>query len=299
MKNVLVTGASGFLGSHLVKGLWKKNLNVVQMTHEPLPVSNGVGGSVCDLPLLKRIVTKYEVDTVFHLAAQAQVSTAVANPVETLKTNVQGTWNVLEACRLHGVRRVVVASSDKAYGAGEVPYSESQPLLSHGIYATSKAMADFVAQAYAKDYPEITISITRCSNLYGPGHENYSTLIPGTIRSILRKERPVIRSDGQAARDYLFVEDAVNAYITLAESNQCGAWNFGSGRAYTAIEVANHILKLMKSKLKVEILGTAKDEIQVQYSDCSRAEFDLAWMPKYSLKTGLEKTITWYKDHLK
>jgi len=246
---------------------------------------------------VERVIAEYEINTVVHLAAQTQVSTAVADPIGTFEANVQGTWRVLEACRRQKVKRVIVASSDKAYGDWIVPYTEAQPVLAGGIYATSKAAADMITQSYMREYG-MSIAITRCGNLYGPGHTNWSTLIPGTIRSVLKGERPVLRSDGGPRRDFLFVEDVVDGYVKLIDSDARGPFNFGTGTGSTVIAVVEHILKITDSILRPEVRVTETAmEIKDQIVDVSKAERVLGWKPKHTLVEGLSKTIAWYAHH--
>lgn len=298
---VLVTGSTGYLGQHLSRALYSREVFVVglvrDLTGSRFPTTSVIVRG--DLDSVERIIAEYELDTVVHLAAQVQVSTAVADPIGTLEANVQGTWKVLEACRRQKVKRVIVASSDKAYGAGKVPYEESQDLQPSGIYATSKLIQDVLAQSYAQEY-KMSVAVTRCGNLYGPGHTNWSTLIPGTIRSVLRKERPVLRSDGGPERDWLYVEDAVDGYLRLAASDAVGAFNFGTGRGTSALDVVRLILKLMESELEPSIESRQEGpvEIQEQILDCSKAYGWLLWKAQHSLEQGLEKTIKWYRDHL-
>lgn len=300
MKKVLVTGAAGFLGGNLLDALDCEH--IVALDIKPMVVAktrscvHSIQGDISDLPTVERAIAENEIDTVFHLAAQTQVSVAAAYPYGTLESNIRGTYSVLEACRRQKVKRVVCASSDKSFGDAPVPYKENTPLRAHGIYATSKACGDLIAQSYAIEYG-MSVAITRKGNLYGPGHTNWSTLIPGTIRSILRGERPVIRSDGQPRRDYLYVEDAVAGYLALAKSDHVGAMNFGTGLPSTAAEIVEMILDLMKSNLEPVVLGGAKDEIQDQWLDASLARTKLGWAPKTSLAEGLKKTIEWHRQN--
>ena len=302
----LVTGASGFLGQHLCSALALRNDFVVDLMRDvvrPFPVSISAGVVRGGLEQVERAIAEYEIDTVFHLAAQTQVSTAVADPVGTWEANVRGTYHVLDACRRQFVSRVIVSSSDKSYGAGPAPYVETQPLSSHGIYATSKLCGDMIAQAYAQEYG-MDIAITRCGNLYGPGHVNWSTLIPGTIRSLLRKERPRLRSDGGPKRDYLYVEDAVDGYLKLADSKHCGAFNFGTGKGSSATGIVALVTHLMGSSLepimdsKAEGIGAGGIEIQEQVLSCEKAKHFLNWTPKHTLEEGLRETIDWYRNRL-
>lgn len=303
---IFVTGATGFLGRHLVRRLRSRGDFVVGLARDAWNESARVGHTtddklsvvVCgDLSgNLDRIIAEYEVDAVVHLAAQVQVSVAVDDPTGTFEANVVGTQRVLEACRRQKKKRLIVASSDKYYADGPAPYVEDQPTRAHGVYATSKTMADMLAQAYIRDF-DMPIAITRCGNLYGPGHENYSTLIPGTIRSVMRGERPVLRSDGKQARDYLYVDDAVDGYLALLDSAETrGAFNFGTGYARSALYVVTSILSSMGSDLDPDVRGTraAAGEISRQFLGISRATGELCWHPKTTFDEGLKKTIEWY-----
>jgi len=304
---ILVTGAAGFLGKYLCQALTGRGDHVVGLVrditaYDPLLNIDCVDALVLgSFEQVERALAEYEVDVVYHLAAQTQVSTAVADPTGTWETNVGGTWRVLEACRRQRVKRVVVASSDKVYGDGAAPYVEDQPLLAHGVYATSKACADLVAQSYAREFG-MSVVVTRCGNLYGPGHVNWSTLIPGTIRSVLRGERPRLRSNGGPKRDYLYVADAVDAYLRLSDfgvDKESHIFNFGTGRGTSAIDAVNLILKLMDSHLK-PIVGARKSvEIDEQVLDSSRAARILGWGPTRTLESGLAETIKWYREYLK
>ncbi len=298
----LVTGASGFLGRHLCHALCARGDFVAGLIRDLTPDLGhafeadfaifGLGFSQ-----IERAIAEYEIDTVFHLAAQTQVSVSVADPVGTFEANVQGTWQVLEACRRQKVKRVIVASTDKVYGDGQSPYYEDQPLLAGGIYGTSKLMADLLAQSYAREYG-MSIAITRCGNLYGPCHLNWSTLIPGTIRSILKGERPRLRSSGGPKRDYLYVEDAVEGYVKLADATVTGAFNFGTGLGTSVGEVVGVILRLMRSNLH-PIVGTSTAvEIDEQVLNIDKVQNVLDWTPSHTFSQGLEKTIEWYRLHL-
>lgn len=303
MSRVLITGAAGFLGRHLCNELLRRGDFVVGVFRDQ--ASSGfnwgcsafVGGG---FPQVERAIAEYDIDTVMHLAAQVQVSTAVVHPEGTFNDNVAGTWQVLEACRRQYVPYVVVASSDKVYGDGPGPYKEDQPLLASGIYATSKAAADLIAQSYAREF-HMNIGITRCGNLYGPGHMNWSTLIPGTIRSVLRGERPRLRSNGSPRRDFLFVEDAVDAYLRLAKAGVSGAFNFGADSDGIGVyAVVKKILELMGSDLEplIEVDHVAV-EIQNQTLDSTKALDVLGWRAAHTLEQGLLKTIEWYRNALK
>jgi len=314
---VFVTGASGLLGSALVAELVARGADVTVLLRDWVPASrlvtaglagstNVVGGDLIDLPLLVRALNEYEIDTVFHLGAQTIVGTAARSPISTFESNVRGTWNLLEACRLNArlIRRVVVASSDKAYGAHErLPYTEDAPLLGRFPYDVSKACAELIALSYFHTYAT-PVTITRCGNLWGPGDLNYSRLIPGTIRSALLDESPIIRSDGTFRRDYFYVRDAVGGYLTLADRMETSslsgeAFNFGNEHPFTVLEVVERILAFMgKSHLKPRVLNEASEEIQNQYLDCTKARQVLGWTPAFSFEGGLDETIPWYAERV-
>lgn len=308
-RNVLITGCTGLLGSWLTKELIEKRANVVGLIRDLVPESNLkdsmdkiniVHGDVEDLKLVERALNEYEIDTVFHLAAQTIVVTANRSPISTFETNIKGTWNVLEACRrISTVKCVIIASSDKAYGDQEkLPYDETMPLQGTHPYDVSKSCADLISYSYYKTY-HLPVCITRCGNFYGGGDLNFNRLIPGTIRSVLNNERPKIRSDGTLIRDYIYVKDGVNAYILLAEKmRETGiageSFNFSNEDKHTVKDIADKILKLMDSKLKPDILNEAKNEIKHQYLSAKKARERLGWKPKYTLEEGLQETIAWY-----
>ena len=312
----LVTGATGLLGGWLVKQLWQSRAQVVGLIRDGVPRSNFmrlgwadkvtvVRGDVRDQSLLARVLNEYEINTVFHLAAQTIVDIARHHPGNTLDTNIRGTWAILEACRLAPmIEQIVYASSDKAYGESSGrPYSEDMPLEGSHPYDVSKACADMIAQMYARDY-ELPIVITRCGTLYGGGDLNFNRLIPGTIRSILNECAPIIRSDGQLVRDYLYVDDAVRANIMLAEKlagqsvTQGSAYNFAGEKPTSALSVVNTILRLMDSELAPDIRDTAQGELSHQQLDISRAWNELDWKPVIALEEGLQRTIKWYRTFL-
>jgi len=316
-RNVFVTGGTGLLGSALAARLVELGASVTCLVRDRVPQSNlwqsaatekirVVHGGLEDGELLLRALNEYEADTVFHLGAQTIVGTASRSTLSTFEVNVRGTWNLLEACRRLGtlVERIVVASSDKAYGDSEiVPYTEDLPLLGRYPYDASKACAEIVAQSFRHTY-QTPLTIVRCGNLYGPGDLNFNRLIPGTIRSALDGERPIIRSDGQYLRDYLYVEDAAGAYLRLAESMDDSsvvgeAFNFGNEQPVSVLEVVNLILEIVDGpSLEPKILNEASHEIRKQYLDCSKARRVLDWRPEFSLREGLERTIPWYRQHL-
>lgn len=314
-KNVFVTGCTGFLGSYLAKSLVESGARVTGLVRDHVPQSNlyqgdGMGrimlvyGALEDYALLERILSEYEIDTVFHVGAQAIVGVANRNPLSTFEANVRGTWNVLEACRRTStVRRIVVASSDKAYGDQEVlPYDESMPLTGKHPYDVSKSCTDLIAQTYNKTYG-LPVCVTRCGNLFGGGDLNFNRIIPQTIRSVLKGEAPVIRSDGTYIRDYFYVEDAVNAYLMLAERmealNLSGeAFNFSNEIQLSVLDLVHKILGIMGSDLKPIILNEGSNEIRHQYLSARKAREILDWKPLYQLDEALLKTISWYRGYL-
>lgn len=308
-----VTGGTGLLGSWLVKKLTELKADVVCLIRDWIPQCElvtskdiekvkVVRGDVRDSSLIERILGEYEIDTVFHLAAQTIVGIANRNPVSTLETNIHGTWTVLESCRRSStVKQIIVASSDKAYGQQDIlPYSEDTPLQGKHPYDVSKSCADLISQMYAHTF-SIPVVITRCGNLYGGGDLNWNRIVPGTIRSILRGENPFIRSDGEYVRDYFYVEDAAVAYIMLAEkladnSTIAGqAFNFSNEQPVTVIELVEIIIRLMNSKLEPVILHESSNEIIKQYLNAKKAKEILGWEPLFSLEEGLKLTIKWYK----
>jgi CDP-glucose 4,6-dehydratase len=264
-----------------------------------------VRGDVQDQELLERTLGEYEIDTVIHLAAQTIVGIANRNPVSTFATNISGTWSLLEACRRSPtVKQIVVASSDKAYGDHEVlPYREDAPLLGSHPYDVSKSCADMIAQSYAKTFG-LPVAITRCGNFYGGGDLNWNRIVPGTIRSILRGQRPVIRSDGQYVRDYFYAEDGALVNLVLAEhlagnpELRGQAFNFSNEVQITVLELVEQLLGLMGSDLKPDIRNEATNEIRHQYLSAEKARRVLGWRPLYDLKEGLGHTIDWYKAFL-
>lgn len=316
-RSTLVTGASGLVGSWLVKSLVEDRASVVCLVRDWIPQSElarsgsldsvrVVRGDVCDRALLERVINEYEVNTVFHLAAQTIVGIANRNPVPTFESNIAGTWNILEACRqAKTVKAVVLASSDKAYGDQTVlPYLESTPLQGRHPYDVSKSCADLIAQTYGASY-DTPVAITRCGNFFGGGDLNWNRIVPGTIRSVLSGERPVIRSDGQFVRDYFYVEDGVQAYKILAEnliqnSKLHGlAFNFSNEIQITVLELVDLILRLMHSSLKPDIRNEASNEIRHQYLSAAEARKALNWAPLFTLEQGMSRTISWYQDFLK
>ena len=313
---VLVTGATGMLGAWLTRRLVESGADVVCLVRDRVPQSElvrskviesvkVVRGDIGDRSILERTIGEYEVNTVIHLAAQAIVGIANRNPVSTFETNIRGAWNLLEACRRSpGVRSIIVASSDKAYGDQEtLPYTEASPLQGRHPYDVSKACADLMARTYAETYG-VPVAITRCGNFYGGGDLNWNRIVPGTIRSVLRSERPVIRSDGQYVRDYFYVEDAAAAYMLLAEQLCCHkelhglAFNFSNEEQITVLDLVHGILRAMDCDLEPDVRNETSNEIRRQYLSSERARKMLHWSPQFTLEQGLERTITWYKEFL-
>jgi CDP-glucose 4,6-dehydratase len=313
---VLVTGATGLLGGWLVRSLIETGADVVCVLRDWVPQSEliragliehtrVVRGDVRDQACMERALGEYEIDTVFHLAAQTIVGIANRNPVSTFESNVQGTWSVLEACRRSpSVHSIVIASSDKAYGDQEkLPYTEDCPLEGRHPYDASKSCADLVAQCYAATY-SLPLVITRCGNFYGGGDLNWNRIVPGTIRSVVRGERPIIRSDGHSIRDYFYVEDGAAAYMLAAErlaqqKDIAGlAFNFSNELQITVLQLVKLILKLMDSELEPDIRADASHEIRHQYLDAARARALLNWSPSFTLDDGLRRTIAWYTEYL-
>jgi CDP-glucose 4,6-dehydratase len=260
---------------------------------------------VRDQALLERVLGEYEIDTVIHLAAQTLVPVANRNPVATFETNIAGTWALLEACRRSPkVKQIILASSDKAYGEAEkLPYDESTPLCGRHPYDVSKSCADLIAQSYAETYGS-PVAITRCGNFYGPGDLNWNRIVPGTIRSVMRDERPIIRSDGKHIRDYFYVEDGAAAYLLLAEQlaanpNLRGeAFNFSNETQVSVLDLVHRLLDLMGSPLEPDVRNEASHEIRHQSLSAAKARRELGWQPLYTLDEGLRKTIPWYTEFL-
>jgi CDP-glucose 4,6-dehydratase len=313
---VFVTGATGLVGGWLVRRLVEAGADTVCLVRDHVPTSElyrsrlvdrvrVVTGDLCDQALLERALGEYETDTVFHLAAQTIVTIANRNPVSTFESNIRGTWSLLEAARRSPrVRQIVVASSDKAYGDQEVlPYNEATPLQGRHPYDVSKSCADLIAHTYAHTYGS-PVGITRCGNFFGGGDLNWNRIVPGTIRSVLRGERPVIRSDGLFARDYFYVEDGAHAYLTLAEALAAGtakpgeAFNFSNEVELSVLDIARRVLAAMGSTLELDVRNEASNEIRRQCLDASRARRQLGWTPIFDFATGLDRTIAWYRDFL-
>ena len=312
---VFVTGATGIVGSWLVKRLLQEGAYVVTLIRDWDPHSelirsgeinhtSVVNGALEDYATLERGINEHEIDTVFHLGAQTIVGTALRSPLPTFEANIRGTYNLLEACRVHNglVKRVVLASSDKAYGEAEtLPYTEDMLPNGRHPYDVSKSCADLIATTYAHTY-NLPVTVARCGNVYGGGDLNWSRIVPSTIRSLLNDESPVLRSDGRYRRDFIYVLDVVEAYLLLASKTpeagiRSEGFNFSSGSPMSVIDVTLKIQQLMgRSDLEPVILNQARAEIREQYLDSGKAKRLLGWKPHYKLDEGLAETINWYRE---
>jgi CDP-glucose 4,6-dehydratase len=313
---VLVTGATGLLGNWLIKSLVERGSDVTCLIRDWVPQSElshsrliervkTVRGGVDDQSLLERMLGEYEIDTVFHLAAQTIVPIANRNPVSTFETNIGGTWKMLEACRRSPkVKQIVVASSDKAYGTHTaLPYSEDAALQAEYPYDVSKSCADLISRCYFATFG-LPVVVTRCGNLFGGGDLNWNRIVPGTIRSVLRGQQPVIRSDGLNVRDYIYVEDAAAAYMLLAQKLEedrriAGeAFNVSYEQPMTVIDLVNAILRVMGSSLAPVVRNEASGEIREQYLTSTKVRSRIGWQPLFTLEEGLLRTLDWYKEIL-
>jgi CDP-glucose 4,6-dehydratase len=312
-KRVLVTGAAGLLGPWVVRELLDKQATVFALVRDHIPdalffekdiTDNAsiIYGDLLDLPLLTRVLNECEIDAVFHLGAQAIVGIANRSPLSTFRSNIEGTWNLLEACRLSPwVKKIVVASSDKAYGAQPIlPYTEEMPLQGRYPYDVSKTCTDLLAQSYFHTY-KLPVCITRCGNFFGPGDLHFNRIVPGTIWSVLDHERPVIRTDGTLIRDYIYVKDVAHAYVMLAEKMDDTkihgeSFNFSTDKPYNVKEVVAQILSVMNAPaIKPKINNEATCEIPAQHLSSEKARKRLKWTPKYGVRKGLEETVAWYR----
>jgi CDP-glucose 4,6-dehydratase len=317
-RKVLVTGATGLVGSWLCRRLLDDGAHVVALVRDWDPQSEFirsgdikrctvVSGCLEDYATLVRAIADNQTDTVFHLGAQAIVGTAQISPLATFEANIRGTYHLLEACRVHRdlVARTVVASSDKAYGdSDQLPYLETMPANGRHPYDVSKSCADLLAQTYAASYG-LNVAVARCGNIYGGGDLNWSRIVPGTIRSALESKAPVLRSDGSNLRDYIYVEDVVDAYLALAEAAgrpgvRGEAFNFGLQRPLSVLAITRAVLAAMdRPELEPVIENTAKAEIQDQYLDSGKALRVLDWEPRFGLEEGLDLTVAWYRDFMR
>ena len=312
-RRVFVTGCTGLVGAWTVRALVEQGAHVVglirdQSAHSELIRAGLAGridvvhGSVEDYALLERALAEHEIESVFHLAAQTIVGIANRSPLSTFETNIKGTWCVLEAARRCGYwPQVIVASSDKAYGEQtQLPYTEDAPLQGRHPYDASKSCADLLALTYHHSY-KLPVCVTRCGNFFGGGDLNWNRIVPGTIRAIVREERPVIRSDGRFLRDYFYVKDGAAAYLHLAEQMANNpalhghAFNFSNEIQVTVLDLVERILSLMCSKLRPDIRNEASNEITHQYLSAEKARRLLGWSPRYELEKALMETIAWYR----
>ena len=313
-KRVLVTGATGMVGAWATRRLVDEGAHVVVLVRDADPQSEllrsgtlesttVVNGRLEDYDTVERSVNEHDVDTVLHLGAQTIVGTAFRSPMQTLQANVAGTWNVLETARVHSglVRRVVVASSDKAYGAvAQLPYTEDMPLRGTAPYEVSKSCTDLVSASYAVTYGT-PVAIARCGNIYGGGDLNWSRIVPGTIRSLLRGDQPVLRSDGTFLRDYLYVEDVVDAYLIAARALDGAiapgeAYNFSDEKPLSVMDIYRAVcLAVVGEAVEPIVLGQAKDEIKDQYLDAAKARDTLGWGAGWTLEQGMDATVAWYR----
>jgi CDP-glucose 4,6-dehydratase len=316
---VLVTGAQGFIGSWLAERLLDEGAHVVTLLRDVEPearfATDGIAercvhvrGDLLEYETLVRALNEHGVRAVFHLAAQTIVGTANRSPLSTFETNIRGTYALLEACRSVGVvadpvERIVVASSDKAYGRHEqLPYREDFPLQPSYPYDVSKACTDMIARSYAVTY-DMPVAVTRLANVYGGGDLNWSRIVPDSSRALIDDKRPVIRSDGSPERDYLYVEDAVGAYLAIAESLDDRAlwgraWNAGTGTPVAVRELVERLVAVSGKQLEPDIQGsgTPHGEIDRQFLDSTAIRGELGWEPRWSLDEGLTTTYEWYVE---
>lgn len=315
-RRVFVTGCTGLLGSWMVRALYDAGAQVVGLIRDHVAGSecarsgllariDVVHGAVEDYLFVERCLAEYEVQTVFHLAAQTIVGIANRSPLSTFETNIKGTWCILEAARRCGLTpHVVVASSDKAYGEQErLPYTEDAPLAGRHPYDVSKSCADMLSLAYHQTYG-MPVCVTRCGNLYGGGDLNWNRIIPGTIRSVLRGQRPIVRSDGSFKRDYFFVRDAVEAYLHLAEQMavrpevQGHAFNFSTEMPLTVLQMVDAILGATESDLEPDVRNEARNEIPHQFLSAAKARALLQWSPRHEFQEAIRETVEWYRAYL-
>jgi CDP-glucose 4,6-dehydratase len=315
--STLVTGARGFAGAWLAKALLERGEEVTSLDRgrpeRPFSALGMLGieddvvdveGDLADRELIARVIRDHQAESVFHLAAETIVATVAASPVRGFETNVRGTWNVLEACRAEGVERVVVASSDKAYGAhDELPYCEDFPLLPTAPYEASKAAADLLARCYWPSYG-LPVAVTRFANIYGGADLNFSRLVPEAVCAALDGRAPVLRSDGSPERDLLYVEDAARAYLAIADALDRDdvrgeAFNAGGGRPHAVGDVVSLVVRLAGSEVEPEIRGEGNPagEIDRQYVDATKLREATGWEPQVEIEEGLRRTIEWYREH--
>jgi CDP-glucose 4,6-dehydratase len=315
-RSVFVTGCSGFLGGWLARALLDHGARVSGLVRgaaaaRPLYADgladrvSTVTGSIGDLTLLCDALAEHDVEVVFHLAAQAITSAARRDPIGTLDTNIRGTWNVLEASRRSGsVKAFVLASSVKVYGAQpSLPFSEDAPLNGCQPYDASKIGAELISSTYHRAY-ELPVVITRCGNLYGGGDLHWDRIVPGTIRAASEGRRPVVRGGGTPLRDYLYVEDAIDAFLRLAQVARepaiAGqAFNIGTGASSSELEMTEQILRAMdREDLKPEVLPASPHAIIHQSLATDKLRAATGWTATRELEDGLARTVAWYRDYL-
>jgi len=312
-KKILVTGGMGFIGSHLVKELSRQKFPVVVFDCLSLPRSyfnlknlssqiRIIFGDIKDYCKVLKVLRKYKIDYIFHLAAQSLVETAFLNPLKTFKDNILGTANVLEAARVYGqTKGIIVASSDKAYGKTKLKYKETDALCGDHPYEVSKACADLISQTYFKTY-KLPVVITRFGNVFGPGDINFDRIIPGIMKAIIKKKSLLIRSNGEYVRDYIYVKDVVDGYLLLLKNiNKVSgeAFNFGSSETFSVIQLIKEIEKILNIKVKYKILNRAKNEIPYQSLNWQKAKKILSWQPQFDFTKGVLQTYRWYKNYFK
>lgn len=315
-RTAFVTGATGFVGAHIVRHLTEKGAKVICLQRDAVRTNSldilglrskvtVINGSLEDFSLMERILNEYEIDAVFHLAAQALVGAANRSPLSTFETNIRGTYLLLEACRRsETVKRIVVASSDKAYGSHDLlPYREDFPLHGRFPYDVSKTCTDLISQSFAHSY-KLPVAVTRSANIYGAGDMNLSRIIPGTIISILKGENPIIRSDGTPIREFIHVDDVACGYLLLAEKIEEAsgeAFNFGTNEPVQMLDLVNKILSVMDKTetLPPQIMLKTKieREIDAQYLSAEKIEERFGWKAEIDLESGLRQTVEWYQRH--
>jgi CDP-glucose 4,6-dehydratase len=315
---VLFTGAQGFIGSWVAERLLDEGAQVIVLDRPAPELSRfrlhglqdrctAVAADLMDMGSLRAAIEQHEVQAVFHLAATAIVKSAATSPLGAYEVNVRGAWNLLEACRVANEppRRVVIASTDKAYGLHEeLPYREGHALQPRYPYDASKACADIIARSYAHTF-DLPVAVTRLGNVFGGGDFNFSRLIPGAIRSLLAGEQPVIRSNGLMQRDFLYAEDAVAAYLAVAESLERPelwgrAWNASIGAPVRVLDVVEQLIEIAGASGGVDIRGegTPHGELGRQWLDCRVISEELGWGPRWDLRRGLQETFSWYEREL-
>lgn len=315
-RRAFVTGATGIVGGWLCEDLIERGAHVTALVLDDDPLSRFFGdgiyrrcsvirGDLKDFSTCMRAINAHEAEVVFHLGAQTIVGAALRDPLECFESNIRGTYNILEAARrLPGlVTRVVVASSDKAYGDSPIlPYTEEMPLRARHPYDVSKSCTDLLSQTYAHTYG-MSIGIARCGNIYGGGDLNWSRIVPGTIRSLMNGQAPILRSDGTMIRDYIYVKDVVSAYVALAEQVHHDdirgqAFNFSPETQISVREIVDAIARVMGVDIEPVVLSTATMEIQNQVLDATKAKELLSWRCSFDLEESLSETVTWYRSHL-